>query len=752
MNNMKPTIKLENVSMYYHDKNTVNIGISKISLEFFKGEFVAITGESGSGKTSLLNVIGASLGYHDGEVYYDGEPSSYFDDEDRETFRRKRIGYVCQNYNLIDSYTLLQNVLAAMIISGWNIKEAEPKALEYLDKVGLKDLAHQKASRISSGQKQRLGIARALAKETDIILADEPTGNLDSENGMQIVKLLKELSKDHLVIMVTHNIDEATAHATRIVRLSDGHVVLDEKRETVTYLAPSFNDNRDLNPYKVAWSFANFNRTAKPKRSVFLSIFLMLISITMFVFIGTIIANMDDSTTKIYDPSAFINEQMNRIIVMKDDKSVMTDEDVDKVNELKYVLQVDKYDLVNDYNYYLKEDLISTPQAFYEYDSNGFPIEETVEIRYIPTFNDFSNYLKSVTCIKNEKLIAGTMPKNVNDIVVYGNKDDVGQKRTIYFQIRGERGWNVTSYIALEMTVSGVIEKDNNFSVNQVYYSEQFCKQMVYNSKVTNRKLLCYSNAPIKVTPFNPSSKYVYVFVDDIGEGNIKLSQSFFGESRIRDIYNKVGFYVYDFDRLNLNITSFKELMSSDMVIVDDSEYELYFDAVTSNQLSVYIEDYAYTDEVINAINDLGYTAMSSYRVSTLEYDLDKLNARNVTIIVCVIAVIVIFALTLFVLVAFLSLNQNDYLLLRFIGMDKKTMYLTNLFEMLVTAVCMFAVAIIITYVLDLFNFVLIHNIIKYMVWYQFVILFIVDIFIVWATTTRFNRTLQKKTLQGTNE
>ena len=639
-----------------------------------------------------------------------------------------------------------------MIISGWNIKEAEPKALEYLDKVGLKDLAHQKASRISSGQKQRLGIARALAKETDIILADEPTGNLDSENGMQIVKLLKELSKDHLVIMVTHNIDEATAFATRIVRLSDGHVVLDEKRETVTYLAPSFNDNRDLNPYKVAWSFANFNRTAKPKRSVFLSIFLMLISITMFVFIGTIIANMDDSTTKIYDPSAFINEQMNRIIVMKDDKSVMTDEDVDKVNELKYVLQVDKYDLVNDYNYYLKEDLISTPQAFYEYDSNGFPIEETVEIRYIPTFNDFSNYLKSVTCIKNEKLIAGTMPKNVNDIVIYGNKDDVGQKRTIYFQIRGERGWNVTSYIALEMTVSGVIEKDNNFSVNQVYYSEQFCKQMVYNSKVTNRKLLCYSNAPVKVTPFNPSSKYVYVFVDDIGEGNIKLSQSFFGESRIRDIYNKVGFYVYDFDRLNLNITSFKELMSSDMVIVDDSEYELYFDAVTSNQLSVYIEDYAYTDEVINAINDLGYTAMSSYRVSTLEYDLDKLNARNVTIIVCVIAVIVIFALTLFVLVAFLSLNQNDYLLLRFIGMDKKTMYLTNLFEMLVTAVCMFAVAIIITYVLDLFNFVLIHNIIKYMVWYQFVILFIVDIFIVWATTTRFNRTLQKKTLQGTNE
>jgi hypothetical protein len=198
-----------------------------------------------------------------------------------------------------------------------------------------------------------------------------------------------------------------------------------------------------------------------------------------------------------------------------------------------------KYDLVNDYNYYLPDDLISTPQAFYEYDSNGFPIEETVEIRYIPTFNDFGNYLKSVTCIKNKKLLAGTMPVNVNDIVIYGDKNDVGQKRTIYFQIRGERGWNVTSYIALEMTVSGVLSRDNNFSKDQVYYSEQFCKQMVYNSKITNRKLLCYSNAPIEVTPFNPSSKYVYVFVDDIGENNIKLSQSFFGESRIRNIYNR---------------------------------------------------------------------------------------------------------------------------------------------------------------------------------------------------------------------
>lgn len=750
MNKIRPTVKLDNVSMYYHDKNNVNVGISKISLEFYKGEFVAITGESGSGKTSLLNVIGASLGYHDGEVYYDGEISSHFDDEDRETFRRERIGYVCQNYNLIDSYTLLQNVVASMIISGWNKKEAKVKALDYLDKVGLKALANQKASKISSGQKQRLGIARALAKETDIILADEPTGNLDSENGIQIVKLLKELSKDHLVIMVTHNVDEAIAYASRIIRLSDGHIVLDEQREKVTYQPASFDEKDDLNHYKVAWSFANFNRVAKPRRTVFLSIFLLLISIATFVFIGTIISNMDESKTKKYDPTAFLNEQTNRLIVMKDDESIITDEDVKKIYDLKYVLQVDKYDLVNDFNYFLEGDFIVEPQALYEYDANGQPIESTVEIRRVPNFSNFNNYMKSITCINEDDLIAGSLPSSINEIVIYGDKDNIGKVIKIYFQIKGANNWSPESYVSFDMTVCGVLKENKDFSQKQVYFSELFCRQMIANSQKNAPHRFCYrmkDGLDIK-----DKTKNVYVFVDNIGENNIELSQSFFGESRRKTFYGKVGINGFSTNSLKYNVSNFEALMSANMVKVDIAEYDDYFGEVSSTQLSVYIDDYAYTDEVINAINSLGYTAMSSYRASTLEYDNELLNSRNVTIIVCVVAVAVIFVLTLFVLVAFLSLNQGDYLLLRLIGMDKKTMYWTNLFEMLSTSIVMFIISIIVTYLLDFYNVSLIHNIIKYMVWYQFVIIFIVNLFIVWATTNRFNNSLQKKTRTGFNE
>lgn len=750
MNKIRPTVKLDNVSMYYHDKSSVNVGISKISLEFYKGEFVAVTGESGSGKTSLLNVIGASLGYHDGEVYYDGETSSHFDDEERETFRRERIGYVCQNYNLIDSYTLLQNVVASMIISGWNKKEAEIKALEYLDKVGLKDLAYKKASKISSGQKQRLGIARALAKETDIILADEPTGNLDSENGIQIVKLLKELSKDHLVIMVTHNVDEAISYASRIVRLSDGHVVLDERKEEVAYLPASFEDKDDLNHYKVAWSFANFNRVAKPRRSIFLSVFLLLISVATFVLIGTIIANMDESMTKKYDNSAFLNEQRNRLIVMKDDNSIITDEDVNKINGLKYVLQTDKYDLVNDFNYYLEGDYIVEPQALYEYDGNGQPIESTVEIRRVPNFYNYEKFMKSVTCLNTSDVLVGTLPSKINEIAVYGDKDDLGKVKKIYFQINGTKNWDQQSYISFDMKVTAVLSKNKDFSKDQIYFSEMFCCQMIANAKSTpNTNFYYYLFDGMKAILKN---KKVYLFADSIGENNLEVSQSFFGESRRTSFYGKVGINNYKNAFLTFDVTNYEALMSSNMIKIDESEFDKYFSNIHSTQLSVYIEDYAYTDEVINEINSLGYTAMSSFRASTLEYDMELLNSRNVTIIVCVIAVFVIFVLTLFVLVAFLSLNQGDYLLLRLIGMDKKTMYWTNLFEMLSTTFVMFIVSIIVTYTLEYFDISLIHNIIKYMVWYQFIIIFIVNLFIVWVTTSRFNNSLQKKTKTGFNE
>ena len=220
-------LRLCDVSMYYQNGTNVTVGVQNINLEFRRGEFVVITGESGGGKSTLLNVISSLSPYHDGEMYFNGRPTSDYDAADWERYRRDHIGFIFQDYSLIDSYTVLQNVSSAALIKGNSPREAKEKAHEYLRQVGLEEFAWRRASKLSSGQKQRLAIARALAKETDVIIADEPTGNLDSENGRQIVELLAEIAKERLVIMVSHNIEEAEQYATRRIRMANGNVIED---------------------------------------------------------------------------------------------------------------------------------------------------------------------------------------------------------------------------------------------------------------------------------------------------------------------------------------------------------------------------------------------------------------------------------------------------------------------------------------------------------------------------------------------
>lgn len=222
-------IRLTDVSKYYRSNQNVTLGLHKINLEFHPGEFAVITGESGSGKSTLLNVISGSDSYDEGEMYIEGQETSCYDKADWEQYRREKISFIYQNYNLIDSFTVLQNVKSALLIRipQMDEKEADRKALEYIRKVGLEKQAKKKASHLSSGQKQRLSIARALAKETEIIVADEPTGNLDAQNSKEVVQLLSELSKDRLVIMVTHNYDEVGQFATRKIRMYDGEVAED---------------------------------------------------------------------------------------------------------------------------------------------------------------------------------------------------------------------------------------------------------------------------------------------------------------------------------------------------------------------------------------------------------------------------------------------------------------------------------------------------------------------------------------------
>ena len=218
---------LKNIVKDYITGDTTVRALKGIDINFRESEFVAVLGPSGCGKTTLLNIIGGLDRYTSGDLQINGKSTKHFNDGDWDTYRNHSIGFVFQSYNLIQHQTVLSNVELALTLSGVSKKERRKRAIEALKKVGLENQIHKKPTQMSGGQMQRVAIARALINDPDILLADEPTGALDTETSVQIMELLKEISKDKLIIMVTHNPDLAETYSNRIIRCLDGEVISD---------------------------------------------------------------------------------------------------------------------------------------------------------------------------------------------------------------------------------------------------------------------------------------------------------------------------------------------------------------------------------------------------------------------------------------------------------------------------------------------------------------------------------------------
>ena len=220
-------LKLKNIKKSYKTGDFIQQALKGINLSFREKEFVAILGSSGSGKTTLLNIIGGLDHYDSGDLVIKGKSTKKFREKDWDAYRNNSVGFIFQSYNLIGHISVLGNIELSMTLSGVSSKEKKKRAMEVLEKVGLKEHAHKKPNQLSGGQMQRVAIARALVNNPEIILADEPTGALDSVTSVQIMELIKEIAQDKLVIMVTHNPELAKKYATRIVEVKDGLVIND---------------------------------------------------------------------------------------------------------------------------------------------------------------------------------------------------------------------------------------------------------------------------------------------------------------------------------------------------------------------------------------------------------------------------------------------------------------------------------------------------------------------------------------------
>ena len=343
-------LELRDIGKIYVSEGSVAVGIRGVNLSFERGELVAVTGKSGSGKSTLLNVISGMDTYEEGELYIDEQPTSHYLQSDWEEYREKYISFIFQDYNIIESFTVLENVeLALMHIDDPTARRR--RALELIERVGLTSHLKHKGSRLSGGQKQRTVIARALAKDSPIILADEPTGNLDSKTSKEIIELLREVSKDKLLIIVTHNFEQVEHCATRHVRIFDGavesdHVISSPERGTEPEMSSPTND-KAVRRSDVSKGFL-LGRSifkAKPRLSFFICMLMIIGTLAIFAVTSFFTADIT-----LFEKQYMFNHINGRLVIAKQNGQVISDEELDELAALCKAESVLHYDKLLDSN------------------------------------------------------------------------------------------------------------------------------------------------------------------------------------------------------------------------------------------------------------------------------------------------------------------------------------------------------------------------------------------------------------------
>lgn len=384
-------IELNGIGKIYVSDKSVAVGIRGVSLSFDRGEFVAVTGKSGSGKSTLLNVISGMDTYEEGELLIDGETTSHYQQSDWEEYREKYISFIFQDYNIIDSFTVLENVeLALMHIE--NKRERRKRALELIERVGLTSHINHKGSHLSGGQKQRTVIARALAKDSPIILADEPTGNLDAATSKQIIELLYEVSRDKLLIVVTHSFDEVKDYATRHVRIFDGAVESDtilSKPEFCEAKMPKNEKKTASHPLKNGISLGVTIFKSKPRLSLFLSLLMTVGAIAIFV-----ITSLCTNATEAFSKKYMFEHISGRVVLVKDSGEPITDAELDSIKEKYGAQDYVHYDLLLDAENY----------AYVSYDTDDGEQTTYVSMRYGEYYGD---------------RVIGRYPNAENEVLLY---------------------------------------------------------------------------------------------------------------------------------------------------------------------------------------------------------------------------------------------------------------------------------------------------------------------------------------------
>lgn len=743
-------IQLKNVSKYYYSKGMIASGISKVNLTLDKGEFVVITGESGSGKSTLLNVISGLDSYEDGEMYINGEETSHYLAADFEDYRKKYIGNIFQNFNLVNSYTVYQNVELILLINGYKKAEVKRRISDILKRVGMSEFAGTKVSKLSGGQKQRVSIARALAKDTDIIVADEPTGNLDSESADGIAKLLSEISQDKLVIVVTHNFDQFAPYATRRIKMHDGKIAEDDGAGRAAEEAPvevNVKSGAENNAGNIAGNISLLSKLRLGIRNTFNIVHKFLLLLLVFLFV--VMAVTSEYTTFNYQKEEmdklgwnnyFWNYSENRIILKKSDGSQFTDADYRAISNVKNVKSTAPNDILLDRSIYIEDENIS-----YE--------------AYPRTVDEF-----------NGKLVMGRMPESRNEVILTGYKDDyyfsedvmadiIDKKYTIYFDDGRETKVRIVGLAYKDTEENGYMYSgDIYMTVNMMrelrkgVYNATSSISITINGKTQSGETGYYNIAVNKNVDKGeacvPEDVNNYFKNGKAQWENIKVTAEniFYKRSvtlDMADIYTEKNFEA---------LTGYKDFESYyGTIFISQADYNKLF-SKGNYQISVYVNDVKTMDQTLNALENMGYVTLPLKDM--LINDMGGIESI-IQVPIAVIIVVALFFIAYFVIRLILKSRAGYFSILRMLGLARKN--IRRIMDIELVAVTNIAYLIFLGLVALVKEHV-VHGkyinymdaMIEYMHFNDYVVLYVVLIIMALLISGKFARSLFKKTALGT--
>ena len=730
-------LKLKNVSKFYYSKGVIASGFNKINIEFNLGEFVAIIGESGSGKSTLLNVISGLDSYEEGEMYINGEETSHYREIDFEEYRKKYVSNIFQNFNLVNSYTVYQNIELVLLINGYKKKEVKARVLELINKVKLTKYKNTKVSKLSGGQKQRVAIARALAKDTPIIACDEPTASLDSRAAKDVIKTLKEVSKDKLVIVVTHNFQEIEDIATRVVKMHDGKIVSDKY---VTELEK--NEEIQINENK---SIGLFNMIRLGIRNTFNIIPKFLLIFIVFLFIATSLLSVYGSLKKseyeegkIGSNYYFSDTRDTRIIIKKKDKIAFTEEDFTNIKKLNNIKNIVKNDIMLDSELWFESN-----------DDNPFYVSGTLQ-----DITDFDGTLDY-----------GRMPEKDNEVIVLIDNYDY------YFNDKLDEALGKTYYLNgdknnISFKITGVKYKDEKlftYNVNTIYVNEYL--QNAY-MKIINRD---YSIVQVNLNNKNYASYYNGGGTFDMNINNkvprgcVYVSENMaYACKNYECKNNNISFYVknlYYEDKLGLKICNvYTEKNVKNMLgmnkddytyggmFVNSSDYDKLFNK-DSYQASVIANHVDNVDELSQELDKMGYDTLQ-IRKTLINDAGDVLKVIKIMkLVVIVFLVITLFFISYFVIKLILKSRNVYYSTLRILGANFKHVKRILDIELFTNATIAYLFYIILTILVknEVIYVKSIANIIDYLKLSDYIIMYIILVFMSYLISTRYARKIFKK-------